>query len=601
MRTQIESRTFLVSLSGISLFCILIGSSCSKDEVDDTDIVAQIGSHKISVGDFRIDYELSLAKPRPVRPAARRVDRKSEHLHSMVEGRLLAMAALDLNMDEAVDVQRLLKWHEKQAVIRQLYRQEIRDQVKVEKSESRNAFELLNEKVEVRQIIVPGKTAAKKLHQRIKQGESFERIAMDLAGSDEELKRMLSAREFTWGQLDENLETALFGLNMNEISAPIKTNSGYHLIQLINRKRKVLLTEYDYQGRQHYVETIIRRRREASLGKEYATSLMESLRPRAVGPVLLEFTELAKHALRAEGSEIQVPPYLQVYKVRPHLEEIRDRELVIFNGGSWTVGQFLDLVQEAHPGSRPDLTKPGPLQIYLSVLIRDEFLADLGYQRKLQKSEAVIEEVERVRDDLLASRLRRALWDTVQVSSKEIQDYFERNKDNYEIPEMVDVQEIMVRDKATADSLHDVVGRGADLAELAREHSVRKWAAKKGGALGYITGDAFGEIGRRAVKMSIGELSGSVPIKVDGVTVGYSVFKVIGQKPSQSPQLSEISSKVSRDALRSKRLAVLDRFLAGVKHQHPVQIDESVLQSIKTIAELTGPGRPVDILKVTRR
>ena len=411
---------------------------------------------------------------------------------------------------------------------------------------------------------------------------------------------MLSAREFTWGQVDENLETALFGLNLNEISAPIKTSSGYHIVQLINRKRNVLLTEYDYQGRQHYVETIIRRRREASLGKEYATSLMESLRPRAVGPVLLELTELAKHALRTEGTEVQLPPHLQVHKVRPYLEEIMDRELVVYNGGSWTVGQFLELVVEAQPNSRPDLTKPGPLQIYLSVLIRDEFLADLGYQRKLQKSEAVIEEVERVRDELLASRLRRALWDTVQISNKEIQDYFEQNKDKYKIPEMVDVQEIMVRDKTTADSLHDVVARGDNLADLAREHSVRKWAAKKGGALGYISEDTFGEIGRRAVKMSIGELSGSVPVKVSGVTVGYSVFRVIGRKPVQSPQLSEISSKVSRDALRSKRLAVLDRFLAGVKQQYPVQIDESVLQSIKTIAELTGQGRPIDILRVTR-
>ena len=586
--------SFIVAFPAFFIFL-----SCSKDEITDKTVVAQIDDHPISVRDFRVDYELALAKPRPVRPSTAGNDKKSEHLQSMLEEKLLSLAALDLKMAEDVNVRRLLKWYEKQAVIRELYKTEIADRIEVDEAETREAFLLLNEKVEVRQILVPTKAVADALYQRFQHGESFEQVAMDLAKSDEELKKLLTPGEFTWGQLDENLETALFGLNLNEISAPVKAGKAYHIVQLLNRKTNLLLTEYDYQERQHYVETIIRRRKEAVLAKKYATSLMESLRPRAVGAVLLALTEMAGKVLRSERTEHKIPTRLQAYEVRPHLGEILNKELVVFNGGSWTVGQFLDLVEQSPPNSRPDLTKPGDLKVHLSAMIRDEFLADRGYQRHLQKSAAVVEEVSRVRDEVLASRLRTALWDTVRVSKSELRDYFARNSNRYEIPDMVEVQEIMVRDAGVADSLYNALMNGSDMAELARAFSVRKWAAKKDGILGYISEDSFGEIGKKSVQMAVGELSSPVPVKVEGITVGYSIFKVIGRKAGRKPPLSEISSRVSTDALYSKRVAVLDKFLAGVKEHYPVRIDESVLQSIKTIADLTGPGRPIDILKVT--
>jgi hypothetical protein len=283
---------------------LLVHSGCQNKKFDEQSVVAEIGPAEISVHDFRVSYELSSATP--ARISAKQKDKKKAHLDYIVEKQLLTFGGLDRGIDKADDVERLLKWYEKQAVIRELYRNVVGDRVSVGDEEIRDAFLLLNERLSVRQILVPSAVQAEELYDKSKKGESFETLAVSFAGSGEELQRILTAREFTWGELDENLETAIFGLNRNEVSAPVRTASGYHIVQLLNRKKNVLLTEYDYEARRNYVETIIRRRKEAKLARQYAISMMEQLAPRAVGPVLLEFTERAKQTVKNTGQEAAV-------------------------------------------------------------------------------------------------------------------------------------------------------------------------------------------------------------------------------------------------------------------------------------------------------
>ncbi|MFQ5708092.1 MAG: peptidylprolyl isomerase [bacterium] len=571
--------------------------ACAKHTTHDDSIVARVGDIAISARDFRIDYELAPANPgnshNPVQ------NKKKAHLQSLIDKKLLTIAGLQHGLDQQEDVQRLLKWYEKQSVIQELYRTVVHNQVSVNEDEIRDAYVFLNEKLSVRQLVFKTEKKAVDVYHRLQKGESFGQVAMELADSETQLKYLLTPREFTWGELDERLETAMFGLNKNEVSAPIKTRVGYHLVQLLDRKENLLLTEYGYQERHHYVETILRRRQEARLARQYARALMESVHPKANGPVLLELTKRAKEAIKSDDRGARIPPYFQVRKVRPFMKDLLDKKLVVFEGGFWTVGDFLDRVKVAHPEARPDLTNPQTLTVALSVMVRDEFLAQEGYKRHLEESRSVREEVKRIRDEVVAMRMRSAVLDTLKVSSQEVEQFYANNLARYQIPEMVKIREVMVRNFPLADSLYQAIQKGANLAALARKFSVRKWAAKKGGEMRYFASGAFGNVGKKAFTLRIGELSKPVAVKLDTFTVGYSVFKLIARKPQQTPDLQRIYDKVSKDALQTKRRLVLNGFLANVKKRNPVTVDESVLSSIKTSDEL-GLGRPMDLLKVSR-
>lgn len=573
---------------------LILSYACSKKPINEDTIVATIGKDKITVKDFRISYELTPAtqKPKSKNP-------KKAHLQKLIEKKLLTFAAEENHLDQNEEIQRFLKWYEKQFVIQALYRKVIHDQVHISEEEMRTAFTLLNEKLYLRQLLFHSQTEANKVYKKIRNGATFEQMAAEIAQSDSELQHILQPREFRWGYLDERLETAAYGLNRLEVSAPIKTYVGYHILQLVDRKENIMLTEYDYQNRQHYVETIIRRRKEAKLARAYARKLMEKIHPRANGPVLLELTKRAKKAIRMENSEYRLPPFMQVKKIWPYVQDLLDKKLVVFNQGFWTVKEFLNMVEKAHPKARPDLTNPNTLTVNLSIMVRDEFLAKEGYRQGLEKSKAVQEQLKPLKEEILAIRMRHQLLDTVQVSEKEVKKFYTENLSRYEIPEMVNVREIMVRDHKLADSLYQAIINGADLKLLAQRFSVRKWAAKKGGELGYFAPGAFGNLGKKAFTMSVGEISRPVPIKIDTFTVGYSVFKVIGRKPQKIFPLEEIYKKVEKDALEAKKKTILQNFLANVQKKYQVSFKESILAKIRTTDEL-GTGRPIDLVKITR-
>lgn len=407
-----------IIIIGIFLNFILV-LNCTKHEITDNTVVAKIGDVKITVKDFRISYELTSKKPANTIPAS-----KKAQLNSIIENKLLTIAGLKNKLDEKEDIQRLLNWYEKQAVVQELYRHIVRKQVTISDEEKRDGYALLNQRLFLRQLLFQSEFEADKIYRRLQNGETFEQLALELTNSEAEFQYILNPREFNWDELDERLETAAYGLNHNEISAPIKTNVGYHILQLVNRKENLILTESGFQDRDHYIETIIRRRKEATLAKKYATTLMEKLHPYVKSSVLMELTQLAKQSIKIEDPELSLPPYLQVRRLKPHLKNLQDKELVIFSEGVWTVGQVLNRIQQSHPKSRPDLTNPQTLPVALSVMVRDEFLAREGYKLQLEKSQTVHEEVNHIREEIVALRMRQTLLDTVQISNDEIQNHF---------------------------------------------------------------------------------------------------------------------------------------------------------------------------------
>jgi len=593
-----QKSLFALLVPGVLIAAWIFVTACSGRKVNDSTVLARVGDRVITAKDFRIGYELQTPQPgADLQPIAAR---KENFLRQMVENQLLAQAGLDRGLDQNESVQRVLKWYEKQAVIRELYKDEVHNKVSVSDAEARTAYELLNEKLLLRQFLATSDSAARKIQQRLSRGETFEQIAYEIAHSDTDLQRMLTPKEFTWGELDQRLETAGYGLNPHEISAPININGVYHFLQLVNRKKNLMLTEYGYQERRHYVETIIRRRKEAELARQYARHLMEKLRPRANGPVLRELSQRAKNIVSQAGEKRKLPPYLQVQEVRSRVPDLLDKPLVVFNGGSWTVGEVLERIQHSHPEARPDLANPGQLAVALSVMVRDEFLAQEGYKRGLEKRPAVQEEVSRVRDEIVARQMKNALLDSIAVSETEVQDYFREHLARYQTPERVRIREIMVRERPLADSLHRVLAKGADMAELARQFSVRKWAAKKGGDLGYFPREAFGDLGKAAFQLPVGALSEPVPIKVSGIVVGYSVFRVLDRQPVQTPDLASIYERVSADALAQKKQQHLQAFLDSVKQRHRVAMNVALLDKIQT-TDATAKGRAMQFMRVTRR
>jgi peptidyl-prolyl cis-trans isomerase C len=88
------------------------------------------------------------------------------------------------------------------------------------------------DKIRCAHILVKTQTEAKAVRDRLDKGENFATIAQacSLCPSG---KKGGDLGKFSRGQMVKEFETAAFGLQKGEISEPVKTQFGYHVIKRI--------------------------------------------------------------------------------------------------------------------------------------------------------------------------------------------------------------------------------------------------------------------------------------------------------------------------------------------------------------------------------
>ena len=89
-------------------------------------------------------------------------------------------------------------------------------------------------KIRCSHILVQKQSEALALRDRLKKGESFAKLAQDLSIDKGSGKRGGDLGYFGRGMMVKPFEDAAFKLEKGQISEPIKTEFGYHIIKRVD-------------------------------------------------------------------------------------------------------------------------------------------------------------------------------------------------------------------------------------------------------------------------------------------------------------------------------------------------------------------------------
>lgn len=167
------------------------------------------------------------------------------------------------------------------------------------------------------------------------------------------------------------------------------------------------------------------------------------------------------------------------------------------------------------------------------------------------------------------------VYPRVAVTEEEIRQYFEENKDKFHEPEKVRVQQIVVKSIEEARRLQQLLRQGKKFPDLARKYSLTP-DAKVGGDLGFFArGQMPAEFDEVAFRLGVGQVSDVV-----ATDYGFHLVKVLERRPAQKRELTEARKDVEEKILTLKRAEAQRSYVARLRSEAAITINEPVLQAI---------------------
>jgi foldase protein PrsA len=173
---------------------------------------------------------------------------------------------------------------------------------------------------------------------------------------------------------------------------------------------------------------------------------------------------------------------------------------------------------------------------------RQSFSRAGAYERFLKQSGMTEDDVrERIRAQVLATKLTRKIQNSAApVTDAQIENYYDRNRGQFAVPERRDVQLILTRTQAQANAAKSAVQGGMSWAAAANQYSTDTTSKATGGVLRGVQGGqqdrAFDLAAFQARK---GVLVG--PVKGQ---FGYYVLRVIAITPARQTPLADARAQI---------------------------------------------------------
>jgi foldase protein PrsA len=162
-----------------------------------------------------------------------------------------------------------------------------------------------------------------------------------------------------------------------------------------------------------------------------------------------------------------------------------------------------------------------------------------SYDKDLMANEEILRD--RVRSELL---LEKVVTKDVDIPSGDIERYYEENQDQYSIPEMYNLSQIVAATREEAEQVADEIEDGSSFQALAMERSIDENSAVQGGNIGYIPAGSHilaGNAGKTIQSMDKGETTDVIELEGN-----YYIFLLNDTLEAHDYSLEDVKDQIRR-------------------------------------------------------
>jgi parvulin-like peptidyl-prolyl isomerase len=538
-------------------------------------LLVKIGDEQISTKEFKLRYELS-----PFLNTSFDEDSIKYHfLLSLIAEKLFTIEAKNLGLEQTEKFDFAFKPLEKIYVRDALFNKEIKSKIIIDEQDILKGINKYNTKLKVEIFSSKDSVQIYKIFNELSSGIPFD----SLSDVDEK-----DSAEISFGDIkDESIEDTLYSLFIGENTKHIKTEDSWFLFYLTNRISSI--SSEDEKSVLSKVDKIIRERRTEKAYYKYMEEVFKDKIIEADKDLFLLLSENIYNILKQNENEV-LSSSSKFYLNESDFERLKtelgnetlNKNFFTVDDKPIALKDFLaDLLLEGFSIKSLDTNEINfRLSRQVKNFIEKEYLANIGYKQGLQNSPEVKEQLEMWKENYLAQFYKNTFIESARANEDEVYEYFLEYQNKEKIKQ-VNIVELLTDSLEIIEYVLNQLEKGEDFKILAAKFTKRDWTKNQNGEFGFFPVTMFGEIGRIADNMKIGDIYG--PIKVEE---GYSIFQLIDIKETEDSivhSFAEVKDRMANSLFYEKMNDILIRKTIELANKYKIGIDEGALNSLDVL------------------
>jgi len=568
-------KKFRLAILAAAMILTIIG--CGPRET----VVARVGREKITSQEFKDEF---IRRHRTEENAQRQSFQVREKvLRDMSVNLAFYQMGLDKKIDERQQVKDQLSSTARRKALDLLYRKQVVEKV-ITDDAAKKFYDKSGEEIRARHILLKTapdtsmsdttriKARLDSIMKAVAAGLDFKAAAKMFSEDGTSAADSGDLGFFQWGRMVEEFQQAAWSAKPGQVVGPVRTNYGYHLIRV--EERRPIANRKSFAESKEQIKSQLH---EVEGGKmmDVARAYVESLRKAAK----LTYDEKNMDVFR---KRLLDPTISQTQSLSPMFtEDQKALTVATYKGGKVTLNELIQKVA-GNAGRVNWNDKQAVLDLVHAIaepILLEKDAEKQGFYKTALKSPEVVAEKRRA---ITAMLEKEEITDKVSPTEADEKRFYESHLANFIQPETRVVREIFIKeDSLKAAGIRTRALKGENFAKLALRYNEKESTKPDTGRIGPFEEKRFGFIGKTAFMLkNVGDIS-----DVLAVGTNYSVIQLLNVLPSRTKSFDEAQADVrrqTRQTMTDERRKTLEE---EALQKFSLDIDAKALAAVWPITE----------------
>lgn len=259
------------------------------------------------------------------------------------------------------------------------------------------------------------------------------------------------------------------------------------------------------------------------------------------------------------------------------------RTLATVDGDIITMEQFSAELDKIPTNMKMLVVNQSGKRNFLDRLVVKKLLLKEAKKDNIEKNKEFQDRLADIKDQLIIeSLLKKKVQLNLNLTDADLKKYYETNQEQFKRDKEIETSQIVLKSEQEAKEIQGKLIKGESFEDLARAYSIDPSAKATGGKIGYHPkGTLIPEYEQAAFKLTkVGQISPIVKTQL-----GYHIIRLEGTKPPSYVPFEEVKEFIKQKIGQEKQAEVLEKYIAELKKNAKITINEDMLKEEKKTAE----------------